>query len=168
MSEEDNQIFQERVDELLFIEQRMEKRLKSFVKMMKEAIAKRDKTLESFSEKINQVEQVGNDISLASNSIQSYMRVCETHDKRSWKILLGSIAFSLLVLGGSLIWSRHIFSNFEEAKVSLSTLESKLEKTPVVEKFEGKYYVRIIPKTGTRLTNNGKDIGTYFRIWTKC
>jgi len=147
--ENHEQIFQERVDELFCLEQKAEGRAEKLLEAAKD-----------FEENLTEIKA-------ASNSIQRNMMLCETISARATNLFWGSLLVSLIIIAGTMWWERHIDVGLTDSKAELARITTKLKHTPVILKYYGKDFVRVIPDTETSFTRGGDSEvpGRYAQVW---
>jgi prefoldin subunit 5 len=167
MKKEHNEVFQQRIDELLAMEKKAERRAGKLVQQNEDFQKKMDKT-------VDRLEKQSSTISLYSH------RLKEADDKIEHRVNL-TIKYSIWFIGGYLIISllfgfgcwygtkklRDIKAELNYAKAELSYLESKIENIPKTVLYNGANMIRVIPGTEQKLYINNKCIGTYSEMWGK-
>lgn len=167
MKKEHNEVFQQRIDELLAMEKKAERRAGKLVQQNEDFQKKMDKT-------VDRLEKQSSTISLYSH------RLKEADDKIEHRVNL-TIKYSIWFIGGYLIISllfgvscwfganklKNIRSQTNYAKAELNYLESKIKNMPRTVMYNGANMVRIVSGTQQDLLLEDKDIGTYAQIWDK-
>jgi len=167
MTKEYDQLFQERVDELLLLEQRVERRAEKFLELTSDYQKKSQSTFNDLLSKVDGIDASLNKINVASDSINEYVTASATHATRTAKLFLGTVIASALIVAGTLWWSHHINGDLANAKAELASLSTKLKHKPVIVHFQGKDYVRVVPDSETGFTR-GDDSGVpgrYSEVW---
>jgi predicted DNA repair protein MutK len=165
MTKGSEEIFQERLDELLLMEHKAELRIQQLTKHNEtfqndtnKVLARLDGVIRTVSNDIHTLGEV-NDI--ANERMQALARYTK-------KIIITFVvALLIIVLVGGWTAMRLKYLNYEiklaEAKLKLLDLELKV--TPVIVKYNGEDYVRVHPNTETRLARGGKPVGVYAKAW---
>ena len=145
MEKDDKQLFQERVDELLLLEQRADRRAKKFVELAKEHQQKSQAALEDLLGKVGGIGDSLRKMNAASDSITQSVIQSTEHAKRSTWTFFIALIVSALLIAGALWWSRHIRNGLIDARAELLSLNVKLKHKPVFIHFHGRDYVRVMP-----------------------
>ena len=159
--------FQDRVDELLLLEQRADRRAEKFIEITNEYQEKNQKTLDDLRVQVGGIDDSLARMNAASDQVRDYVAYSEKHALRTAKLFLGTVIACALFVAGTLWWSHHIITGLVQDKADLAALDTKLKHTPVIVHFKGKDYVRIIPESETGFTrNDGSDVpGRYAQVW---
>lgn len=160
-------LIQERVDELLLIEQRSQRRADQFLELNKEYQEKHQTTYEQLSNKTDEIYSSLQKINEASEKVAQYVDLCKKQATRSTAVLLYAVIAAAFIIGGTIWWSHHVNANLADAKDELSSLNTKLAHTPVIARFQGKDYVRVIPdsETGFVHDDGSNAPGRYAQVW---
>jgi len=166
MDKNPDELFQERVDELLLIEQRADRRAGKFIELVNAYQEKSQGMLDDLLCRANDVNETLIKINRASDSVDEYVTLCAKHVTHTTKLFLGTVVLVILIVTGTLWWSHYIDSSLADAKSELANLNTKLKHTPVFLHFYGKEYVRVIPKSETSFSKGDEEVpGRYSRIW---
>jgi hypothetical protein len=162
-----DEVFQERVDELLLLEQRADRRAEKFLTLSKEYQESNQTVLLGLIDKAEQVKECLSKINTASEQVSASVASSEKHAHRTVKLFLSTLVICLLMIASTLWWSRHIQDALEQDKIDLAALDVKLHHTPVIVPFKGKEYVRIVPDSEMTFTHkDGKAVpGLYAEVW---
>jgi len=167
MTKEYDQLFQERVDELLLLEQRIERRAEKFLELTSDYQEKSQSAVKELVGKVEGVDESLKKINAASENVESYMTQCAKQALRTSQLFLGTVIVAALIIGGTLWWSHHINSDLADAKAELASLNTKLKHKPVITHFHGKDYVRVVPDSETSFTrgDDSEVPGRYAEVW---
>ena len=151
MTKNYEELFQDRVDELLLLEQRADRR----------------KVLDDLLGKVGDIDTRFAKMNAASDQVRDYVVQSAQHALRTAKLFLGTVIACALFVAGTLWWFHHIMNKLTPNKADLTALDIKLKHTPVIVNFKGKDYVRIIPNSETGFTrNDGSAVpGKYSEVW---
>jgi len=160
-------LFQERVDELLLMEQRVEARAEQFTEMTKGYQKKNEAALKNLLGKVGGIDKSLLKINAASEVIGWHVAQCSRYADNAKTFVLALVFTSLVIVVGTLWWAHHIRSDLVEARVELASLNIKLKHKPVIVHVGGKDFVRVVPKTETTLSRgDGSEVsGRYSQAW---
>lgn len=169
MTQNYDERFQERVDELLFLENKVEEHIKSLANMNEHYRKVYEAVTKDISQKMMGVNESLKKINEGSEKISDYMAHCEKHAEHTRSIFMATVLACVIVIAGTFWWSYHINDNLADAKAELERLENKLKHTPDMESFKGKDYVRVVPDSETSFTDQYRDSipGRYAEVWHK-
>lgn len=167
MTKNYDELFQERIDELLLLEQRVDRRAEKFIELTHTYQEKNQKTLDDL---LNNVGNINNSLwrmNAASDEVRDYVAKSERHALRTAKLFLGTVIVCALFVSGTLWWSHHVTSQLAEDQADLKALDIKLKHQPVIVHFQGKDFVRVVPETETSFSRrDGSDVpGRYSQVW---
>lgn len=170
MTQNYDERFQERVDELLFLENKVEEHIKNLVNMNEHYRKVYEAVTKDISQKMIGVNESFKKINEASEKIADYMENCEKHANRTRKVFMTTLGSCVLAIALTLWWSHHVKANLADAEKEVSYLSGLLKQVPVLTKVDGKPYVRIVP--GTEIDDlqeqDGSPIeGLYAEEWHK-
>lgn len=154
------ELFQDRVDELLLLEQRADRRAEKFIDITSDYQEKYQKALDDIDASLTK-------INTASDQVRNYADYSAKHALRTVKLFLGTVIFCVLFIAGTLWWSNHIMKVIAQDKAYLAELDTKLKHTPVIMPFKGKDYVRVVPNSELSFTRSdgNKVPGRYSQVW---
>ena len=160
-----DELFQERIDELLLIEERAERRAEDLLKNHALCQAQTQVFTKEVVQKIAALDGALVKISEACLRFGEYVHACERYRDRTTQLFLGVLVLSLLILTGTLAWSYFINEQLAGAKEELASLQVELRGTPVVKTSEGKDYIRVKPNSAVTFGRGKKKLaGTYAEI----
>ena len=167
MTKDYDQRFQERVDELLLLEQRVDRRAEKFIELTNDYQEKNQKALSDLLGKVGGIGDSLEKINAASDQVRDYVTQSERHALRTTKLFLGTVIVSALIVAGTLWWSHHIITELAQDKADLTSLDTKLKHTPVIVHFPGKDYVRVRENSEISFTHHdGSEVpGKYAEVW---
>jgi len=167
MEKDDKQLFQERVDELLLLEQRADRRAKKFIELTKAYQKESQKALNDLLDKVGGIDKSLRKMNAASDSINESVAQSTEHAKRSTWLFFIAVIAAVLIIASTLWWSHHIKSGLVDARAELASLNTKLKYKPDFIHFHGRDYVRVVPDSKTIFTrkDGSEEPGTYFRVW---
>jgi hypothetical protein len=160
-------LFQDRVDELLLLEQRADRRAEKLIEITNDYQAKSQQALEDLLNKVGGIDDSLARMNAASDQVRDYVAQSAQHALRTAQLFLGTVIACALVAASTLWWSHHIISGLAQDKADLRALDTKLKHTPVMVHFKGNDYVRVVPDSETRFTrDNGNEVpGRYSKVW---
>lgn len=166
-TKEDSHLFQERVDELLLLEQRIDRRAEKFVALTSDYQAKSQQALNQLLGKVSGIDESLAKMNAASDSIEAYVAQCAKQGWRTTLLFCGAVMASVLIVAGTVWWSHHTRSNLADAKAELARLHTTLKHTPVIGHYHGKDYVRVVPGSETSFTRgDGHEVPErYAEVW---
>ena len=151
-------IFQERLDELLLIENKMDLRTKEFQEKSKDSLAR-----------LNELEKkICNDISMLREMNDTTHQRTRILAELNKKIIYGFVALVVITavtFGGAYFWFGYIKWQIKIASLKLDVLDLKLNSTPKIIRYHGDDYVRVIPDTESQFESQGKYSGHYAKVW---
>ncbi|MCB1826831.1 MAG: hypothetical protein KDH94_00300 [Coxiellaceae bacterium] len=167
MTKNYEELFQDRVDELLLLEQRADRRAEKFIEITNDYQEKNQKALEDLRGHVGGIDESLARMNAASDQVRDYVAYSEKHALRTAKLFLGTVIACALFVAGTLWWSHHIVNGLAQDKADLLALDIKLKHTPVIVHFKGKDYVRVIPGSETGFTRNDDSEvpGRYAEVW---
>lgn len=154
----DDPVFQERLDELLLIEHKMDLRTQEFQKKASDSLARLNDLEKKICNDIFTLKEISNTTNQHTQILAKFNR----------KIIFGFIAIVVIVvlmIGGAYLWFGYIQWQIKIASLKLEVLDLKLSSTPAIERFNGADYIRIIPHTVTPFERDGEPIGVYGKVW---
>lgn len=162
-----DELFQDRVDELLLLEQRADRRAEKFIEITNDYQEKNQKALDDLLGKVGGIDASLAKMNAASDQVRDYVAQSAQHALRTAKLFLGTVIACALFVVGTLWWSHHIISGLAQDKADLRALDTKLKHTPVIVHFKGKDYVRVVPDAETGFTrgDGGEVPGRYAEVW---
>lgn len=167
MTKNYEELFQDRVDELLLLEQRADRRAEKFIDITNDYQEKNQKALDDLLGKVGGIDASLAKMNAASDQVRDYVEQSAQHALRTAKLFLGTVIGCALFVAGTLWWSHHIISGLSQDKADLAALDIKLKHTPVIVHFKGKDYVRVVPDSETSFTRgDGSEVsGRYAEVW---
>lgn len=167
MTNEEDALFQERIDELVFIEQGIERRAKEFLALNKDYQEKSQGALTDLLDQVGGIDESLSKINAASNSVDKYVTLSAKHAARTTQLFLGTLVAVVLIVSGTFWWSHRINSDLTDAKTELARLNVTLQHKPVILHFQGNDYVRVVPDSEMGFTrgNHGEVPGRYAKMW---
>ncbi len=160
-----DEMLQERIDELLLIEERAERRAEDLLVHHQAAQAEGKVWQQDVVQKIATLDNAMANIHEASLRFGDYVQACGRYRDRTITLFLGTLVLSLLILVGSLGWSYYVNEQLADTKEELASLQVKLKGTPVIKNSEGKDYIRIKPDSEVHLGQGKKKLpGIYAEI----
>ena len=167
MTKKTDQLFQERVDELLLLEQRVDRRAEKFIELTNDYQKKSQGALNDLLSQVGGIDESLARMNAASDEVRDYVAQSERHALRTAQLFLGTVVTSLLIVVGILWWSHHITSALAQDKADLAALDIKLKHKPVIVHFHGKDFVRVVPDSETGFTrkDNSDVPGRYSQVW---
>lgn len=161
-----DELFQERIDELLLIEERVERRSEKFIEIVNNYQNQNRKIFNHLLGNVEEISESLSKINTASDNISEYVTLCEKHARHTTKVFLGAVVAAVLIVAGALFCSYFTYSDLDNAKTELANLNTKLKHTPVIVNYHGKDYVRVVSNTEKQFTKNGKKMpGRYAKMW---
>ena len=159
--------FQERVDELLLLEQRADRRAEKFIEITNDYQEKNQKALDNLLGKVGGIDASLAKMNAASDQVRDYIYYSEKHALRTAQLFLGTVIACALFVAGTLWWSHYIIIELTRDKADLAALDIKLKHTPLIVHFKGKDYVRVAPDSETGFTRgDGSEVpGRYAEVW---
>ena len=157
----------ERLDELLLIEERAERRSESLVELIKGLEEDRKKVVLELTEKMELVDHslknIGSCSKIIENKIQSAEKVY-TNSIKAIKIVLWSLIAILLLLSFVV---DHEVKKFNMPREEFNRINSKLQRTATFGDFNGRQLVRVRPNSEARFTgdDNQPMPGVYAEVW---
>jgi hypothetical protein len=153
------EVFQERLDELLLIEHKIDLRAQEFQEKSKDSLAR-----------LNELEKkICNDISMLREMNDTTHHRTRILAELNKKIIYGFIALiviTVLTVGGTYFWFGYIKWQIKIASLKLDVLDLKLNTTPKIIRYHGDDYVRIISHTESSFNDgNGEYTGDYAKVW---
>ncbi len=168
MTQNYDERFQERVDELLFLENKVEEHIKSLVNMNEHYRKVYEAVTKDISQKMIGVNESLKKINEASEKIADYMTHCDQHAKHTRNIFISALVGSVLVIAATLWWAHNFKSDLAEDRKEFDTLEFILKNQPVLKRIDGIDYVRITePKTADLYESGYPLDGYYAEVWHK-
>lgn len=167
MTKNYEELFQDRVDELLLLEQRADRRAEKFIEITNDYQEKNQKVLDDLRGHVGGIDASLARMNAASDQVRDYVAYSERHALRTAKLFLGTVIACSLFVAGTLLWSHRIISGLAQDKADLRALDIKLKHTPVIVHFKGKDYVRVMPDSETGFTRgDGSEVpGRYAEVW---
>ena len=159
--------FQERVDELLLLEQRADRRAEKFLELTNDYQEKSQGALNGLLGKVGGIDESLAKIKAASDSINKYVTLCDKHAIRTLRLFMFTVIAAVFIVFGTLWWSHHINSDLVDAKAELASLNVKLQHTPQILHFHDKDYVRVVEDSETSFRrHDGSEVpGRYAEVW---
>lgn len=169
MTQNYDERFQERVDELLFLENKVEEHIKRLADMNEHYREVYEAVTKDISQKMIGVNESFKKINEASEKISDYMTHCDQHAKVTRNIFISALVGCVLVIATTLWWSHNFKENLAEDIKEFKDLEFILKNQPVLKRVDGKDYVRLAEaKTTTLYDDNGYPLeGYYAEVWHK-
>ncbi len=168
MAQNYDERFQERVDELLFLENKVEDHIKRLADMNEHYRKVYEAVTKDISQKMIGVNESLKKINEASEKIADYMTHCDQHAKHTRNIFISALVGSVLVIAATLWWAHNFKSDLAEDRKEFDTLEFILKNQPVLKRIDGIDYVRITePKTADLYENGYPLDGYYAEVWHK-
>jgi hypothetical protein len=159
-------LFQERVDELLLLEQRADRRAEKLIEITNDYQEKSQQALDDLLSKVNIGDSLAR-MNAASDQVRDYVAQSAQHALRTAQLFLGTVIACVLVAAGTWWWSNHIVTGLAQDRADLASLDTKLKHTPVIMHFKGKDYVRVVPDSETGFTrgDDSEVPGRYAEMW---
>lgn len=152
-------VFQERLDELLTIEQKMELRTQEFQQKASDALGRLNALEEKISNDLVALKEI-------SNTTNQHTQKLAKINRNSIFGFIAILAIVGVILGGAYLWFGYIQWQINVASLKLYNLDLKLSSTPEIIKYHGDDYIRIIPHTASSFNNrNGEYTGDYAKVW---
>lgn len=169
MTQNYDERFQERVDELLFLENKVEGHIKDLYDMNQHYRKVYEAVTKDISQKMIGVNESLKKINEASEKIADYMTHCDQHAKYTRNIFISALLGSIVVIAATLWWSHNLKSNLADDIKAFKDLEYILKNEPVLKHVDGKDYVRLAEaKTTIMYDENGDTLdGDYAEVWHK-
>lgn len=169
MTQNYNERFQERVDELLFLENKVTEHIQGLIKIYRHAQENYEEITSKVTEKITRVDESLKKINEASEKIADYMTHCDQHAKYTRNIFISALLGSVVVIAATLWWSNNLKSNLASDIKAFKDLEYILKNEPILKHVDGKDYVRLAETKTTDLYDENGDIldGDYAEVWHK-
>ena len=101
-------LFQERVDELLLVEQQAQCRADKFIELNKAYQDKCQATYEQLFSKVGEINHSLQKINEASEKIAQYVDLCRKQATRSTAVLLYALLAAAFIIFGTIGWSHHV------------------------------------------------------------
>lgn len=167
MTKNYDELFQARIDELLLIEQRVDRRAETFIELTNAYQEKNQNTLDDLLNNVGNISTSLWRMNAASDEVREYVAKSERHVLRTVQLFLGTVIVCALLVAGTLWWSHRVTSQLAEDRADLKALDIKLKHKPVIVHFQGKDFVRVVPDSETGFTRgNGSDVpGRYSQVW---
>jgi len=166
MIQKTDQVFQERIDELLLLEQRVDQRGEKFLEITSAYQEKSQKALDDLLGKVGGIDKGLAKMNAASESVNRYLTLSATHAERATHLFLSVVVAAVLFIAGLLWWSNHVTDDLVDARAELASLNIKLQHKPVIVNVHGKDFVRVVLETETTLTQGDSDMpGRYSEVW---
>jgi len=160
--------FQDRVDELLFLENKVEDHIKRLTDMNEHYRKVYEAVTKDISQKMIGVNESLKKINGASEKIADYMTHCDQHAKYTRNIFMSALLGSVIVIAATLWWSHHFKNALSEDRKEFDELEVILKNQPVLKRIDGIDYVRITePKTADLYEDGQPLAGYYAAVWYK-
>jgi hypothetical protein len=160
--------FQERIDEIAFLEQSIEKLAREWQNDSRDYQVTNRKAIQEMLSHINTVNDSLKKINTASSTIETYMTQCEHHANRTRNVFMGMVAACVLVIAGTLWWANDIRTNLAEDRKELVYLDELFKKSPDFQQIDHENYVRIVAGTETNELRNddGHRLGGHYaKVW---
>jgi len=164
-------LFQERVDELLLLEEQSSRRGEQFIQLVRDH---REKSQESLDDLLMQVRGVSehlhdrlSDVGAAAQQLNDAIAQNKQSERRAVSLFLRALASVVVTVSSTLWWSHHINGGLAQAKQDLAGLTTTLQHTPKILTIRGQDFVRVVPDSETGFTRgDGSDVdGRYARVW---
>ena len=167
MTKNTDQLFQERIDELLLLEQRVDRRAEKFIALTQTYQEKSQSALQNLLGKVGGIDESLAKMNAASERVNAYVRLSATHATRTAKLFLGTVLASVCIIAGTLWWSHHVTNHVKKDRAAFERLFYKtLKHKPLIKIFKGKEYVRVVPNSEKSFTNTGSDVPVrYSKVW---
>jgi hypothetical protein len=166
MTKNNAALFQERVDELLLLEQRIDRRASTFIDIINEHTQNSQHAVSDLLDKVTHIDESLMHMNAASDQIRDYALQSKHHAHRTVTLFLGTVVTSLLIVAGTVWWSHHVVKSLARDRENLATLEYTLTHTPVIKEVDGKDYVRIRPGSETSVGHDDRALsGRYAEVW---
>ena len=169
MDPEENEALQARIDELMLLEERCERRIQDFMQSCQSYQEKDKKINRDISESLFGIQEAAQQLQVDLN---------RTIDYRRWTgfFCCAALIIGIVILLGSYFWSQYIISQtasteakLSKAQAKLIHLKSQLKRTPQIEPYNGKYYVRVNPESGIiplQRMYTREPMGSFAEMWT--
>lgn len=178
--EKHEQIFQDRVDELLVLEKRAEQRAQAIVACGEALRQQVSEATSRVNNNIHNVEQVANDFNYrVETKLEKLQKTTESaindtkelilYNKKAITTFVVLAAASLLVIFGTTWRFKYLCGQIDDAKDELEGLQVQLNCKPEIVKYGSRYYVRIKKYSDVEFTKGGepqkKEFGSFAEIW---
>ena len=169
MKKNDEERFQERVDELLFLEHKVEGHIERLAEMNAHYKKVYEAVTQDLTQKMSGVNESFKKINDASDNIADYMRHCDHHAKYTRNIFIGTLLGSIIVIAATLGWSYDLKTHLAADIKAFKDLEYILKNEPDLKRYQGKDYVRLAEAKLTAIEDeHGEPIpGDYAQVWYK-
>ena len=157
MAQTQDELFQERIDEMMVLE----KKIRAITGAWQKATPEMLKNMAAVNDSLHK-------INIASNSIATYTDQCQQHADRTRNVFMASVLGCGLVIAGMLWWAHGIKNDLDADQKEMEYLENLFRGMPEFQKVHGNHYVRIVKGTETNDLENdqGKIVdGRYAQIW---
>lgn len=160
-----DEILQERLDELLMVEQKAQDRAKKLTEYGQYFQEQAKRTLERLDGVVCMTSNELGRLKDMNRELEKQRQAISTLKKKTIVLCMMAIILIGLICCGAYAWLGYLQKQIELASLKLEMLDLKLSSTPVVVKFNGDNYVRIIQDTVTTLGRGEKPIGVYAKAW---
>ena len=169
MTQNYDERFQERVDELLFLENKVEKQIDRLMDINQHYRKTHEVVTKDISQKITDVDMSLQKINQASEKIADYMTHCDQHARYTRNVFISALVGSVIVIAATLWWAHNFRNDLAEDRKEFDNLEFILKNQPVLKRVDGKDYVRLAEaKTTIMYDKNGDPLnGDYAEVWHK-
>jgi len=168
MTKESDQLFQDRVDELLMMEQRVELRTEKFTHVAKRYQEKNAEALDDLLGKVSGIDKSLNQLNAASKSIGDYVAQCARYADNATRFVLSLSLVAVLIVVGTLWWASHVRTGLVQDRADLNRwFNVTLKQKPLFKQVNGKDYVRVVPDSEMKLPlGKGYTVpGRYAEVW---
>lgn len=162
-----NEQFQDRIDELLLIEQRIDRRSSHFIDVIRHHQNTSQATFDGLMKKASGLDEGLAQIKETADQVGHYVAYSQRHALRTARLFLWTLGICLVLLLGVLWFCYNTYHGLAWERAKLAALNIKLKHTPVIVHFKGKEYVRVVPHSETQFTrDNGTQVpGWYAKMW---
>ena len=173
MIKSNDEIFQERVDELLLMEKRIERKTTQLTEYNDNLQAKIANTINRIDNASNSFEQTANHKldrleKLSDTTNGAAVKLAKYSENSMLIFTIFMVIAGLFAIGAT--WRlNYLLRQINIAKDMLAQLDLKLSRTPAVIKWGGDDYIRIAPNSDLNFSkykpHHGPQEGTYARVW---
>lgn len=175
MAKNNDDVFQERVDELLLMERRIDQRTRQLTeyndnlqKKVNAATEKIDGSANIFD--VRASDKIDRLIKFQDVALKSTKELAK-YNKQTMLVFM----VMTITVGVMFVWAilrlGYLNGEIDVAKTKLAELDLKLSQTPIIEERYGKYYVKLVPNSEMRLCEElatkwkKAKFGTYAEMW---
>lgn len=167
MTKDCEKLFQERIDELLLLEQRADRHAEKFIEITNDYQKESKEALDNLLGKVGDTDESLAKMNAASDSVNNYITFSAKHATNTLRLFMSTIIITMIIVAGTLWRPYHINSSLADAKDKLASLNTKLKHTPVIVHFHHKDYVRAAEDSeiSFKRRDGGEVAGRYSEVW---